>query len=232
MRGRCSAVVATVVAVVALAALAAACDTDDAVRRADLGVRPTTTSTTLPTPVSAAALLATVAVKDVAPAPGYARAAFGPAWADMNRNGCDTRNDILNRDLVNKVWRVRTHGCVVILGDLHDPYTGARLHFEKQQADHVQIDHVVALADAWRTGAAAWTDARRLQFANDPLELLAVEGRVNQAKGDSDASEWLPPAEAARCEYARRQLAIKAKWALWMTAAEHAAIADVLSRCR
>ncbi len=224
MRGR-GAVLATVVF---LAALISACDTSEATRAPD--TRGTGSSAT-PQPLSSTELLATVSVKDPDRSADYDREQFGPAWADVNRNGCDTRNDILNRDLVNKDWRARTHGCVVIAGDLHDPYTGTSLHFEKQHADRVQIDHVVALADAWRTGAADWTDARRLQFANDPLELLAVDGRVNQSKSDRDASEWLPPAGAARCAFARRQVAIKAKWGLWMTKAEHQAIGDALSAC-
>jgi hypothetical protein len=175
--------------------------------------------------------LAQLDVKGRAPKSGYARARFGAAWADVDRNGCDTRNDVLNRDLTNKRWRVRTRECVVIEGDLADPYTDARLHFAKADASAVQIDHVVALSDAWQTGAASWDDGRRTRFANDPLNLLAVASESNQAKGSADAASWLPPSHAIRCAYVARQIAVKAKWQLWVTRAEHDAMARVLAPC-
>ena len=162
---------------------------------------------------------------------GYRRTAFGPAWADVDHNGCDTRNDVLNRDLTNKQWRAGTHDCVVVAGDLLDPYTATHVHFQKSDAIAVQIDHVVALGDAWQTGAAAWTAARRLEFANDPLNLLAVDGPTNEAKGDANAAKWLPPNRAFDCAYVRRQIAVKHKWLLWVTPAEHDAMATVLGRC-
>jgi hypothetical protein len=182
------------------------------------------------TPADRAAQLERLAIRTAA-APGYERAAFGPAWADVDRNGCDTRNDVLNRDLEHKQWRNGTRRCVVVSGDLTDPYSGATLHFLKADASAVQIDHVVALADAWASGAATWSDARRREFANDPLNLLAVDGRLNQAKGDSDASEWLPPLTSAHCDYAGRQIAVKSKYGLSVTQAEHDTMASVLTRC-
>lgn len=180
---------------------------------------------------TAASALASLPVKGRAAKTGYARERFGPAWADVDRNGCDTRNDILNRDLVERRWRDGTHGCVVVSGVLTDPYTAARIVFSKADAAAVQIDHVVALSDAWQKGAQAWDDARRTGFANDPLNLLAVDGPANQAKGDGDAATWLPPNRAFRCAYVARQVAVKQRWGLWVTQAEHDAIARVLAAC-
>jgi len=182
-------------------------------------------------PGSAHALLATLRVKGRAPWTGYTRERFGPAWADVDRNGCGTRDDVLRRDLADLRLRPGTRGCVVLSGTLHDPYTGRVVLFEKWHADDVQVDHVVALSDAWRKGAQSWTPARRLAFANDPLELLAVSGAVNQAKGGSDAASWLPAYRAGRCAFVARQVAVKARYGLWVTAAERDAIARVLAGC-
>jgi hypothetical protein len=170
-------------------------------------------------------------VKGRAPKTGYAREQFGPAWADVDRNGCDTRDDILNRDLTAKQWRPGTHGCVVIAGLLADPYTGRSIPFAKADAAAVQIDHVVALSDAWQKGAASWSAARRLAFANDPLNLLAVDGPSNASKSDGDTATWLPPNKPYRCRFVARQVAVKAKWELWVTAAERDAMRRVLSKC-
>ena len=144
-------------------------------------------------PGSALAVLATLKVQGRGPKTGYSRAQFGPAWQDVDHNGCDTRNDILNRDLTHRTWRTGTHDCVVLSGQLNEPYTGRLVFFSKAQATAVQIDHVVAISDAWQKGAANWPAAERLAFANDPLELLAVDGPTNEAKGDGDAATWLPP---------------------------------------
>jgi hypothetical protein len=182
-------------------------------------------------PPRAVAVLATLAVKGRAPKTGYSRDEFGSAWADVDRNGCDTRNDILNRDLADKQWRPGTHGCVVIAGRLTDPYTGRALVFLKADAAAVQIDHVVSLSDAWQKGAATWDAIRRRAFANDPLNLLAVDGPTNERKGDGDTATWLPPRKSYRCDFVARQVAVKARWDLWVTAAEHDAMARVLARC-
>jgi hypothetical protein len=176
-------------------------------------------------------VLATLTVKGRGPKTGYSREEFGSAWADVDRNGCDTRDDILNRDLVAKQWRPGTHGCVVVAGVLHDPYTGARLVFAKADAAAVQIDHVVSLSDAWQKGAAQWDVTRRRLFANDPLNLLAVDGPTNARKGDGDTATWLPPQRSYRCRFVARQVAVKARWDLSVTAAERDAMARVLSRC-
>ena len=180
---------------------------------------------------SARALLATLAVKGRAPKTGYDRDRFGSAWTDTDRNGCDTRNDVLARDLTAETFRAGTHRCVVLTGRLADPYTGKTITFAKARASAIQVDHVVALSDAWQTGAFGWPAERRLAFANDPLNLLAVDGPTNQAKGDGDAATWLPPAKAYRCRYVARQVAVKAKYRLWVTPAERDALTRVLASC-
>lgn len=187
-----------------------------------------TAAATQPT---AAAVLATLPVKGRAPKTGYSREQFGPAWSDVDHNGCDTRNDILNRDLAGKEWRPGTHDCVVVAGTITDPYTGRALTFAKARAADVQIDHVVALSDAWQKGAQQWDATKRRAFANDPVELLAVDGPTNMRKGDGDAATWLPSNKKFRCAYVARQIAVKSKYGLWVTRAEHDAMARVLERC-
>jgi Protein of unknown function (DUF1524) len=163
---------------------------------------------------------------------GYARAKFGNPWKDVDHNHCDTRNDVLNRDLKQITLKIGS-GCAVQTGTLKDPYTGQTIHFVRgvETSGEVQIDHVVALADAWRTGAAKWTAARRLAYANDPFILLAVDGPSNESKGDSDAAEWLPPKRSFDCRYAAMQVEIKKKYSLWLTVAEHDKIAKLLANC-
>jgi uncharacterized protein DUF1524 len=176
---------------------------------------------------SALALLATFAVKGRAPMTGYSRAQFGPAWPSVD--GCDARNEVLRRDLTDVVLR---DSCIVSSGTLVSPYSGSTIHFVRgpNSAD-VQIDHVVALGDAWQTGAQQWSARQRETFANDPAELLAVDARSNEQKGDSDAASWLPANKSFRCGYVTAQLEVKAKYRLWVTKAEHDAIAGVLSKC-
>jgi hypothetical protein len=200
---------------------------------------PSSSSNTTPTTITTSAaasdvariVLETLAVKGRAPKTGYDRDQFGPAWADADHNGCDTRNDILNRDLANRQWRPGTHDCVVIAGTVVDPYTGTVIRFEKAHAIALQIDHVVALSDAWQKGAQRLSAAERLRFANDPVNLLAVDGPTNASKGDGDAATWLPPNRSYRCAYAARQIAAKARYRLWVTSAEHDALARVLAPC-
>ena len=176
-------------------------------------------------------VLAALAVKGRAPETGYDRDQFGATWADVDRNGCDTRNDVLARDLVDEVFRAGTQDCVVESGTLADPYTGATIAFEKGDGSSVDIDHVVALSNGWQTGAFAWDEARRTAFANDPLNLLAVDYSANRQKGDGDAATWLPANRSYRCAYVARQVAVKATYGLWVTQAEHDAIARVLDGC-
>ena len=182
--------------------------------------------------------LAALPVKGRAPKTGYDRAEFGPAWTDDvdvqgGHNGCDTRNDVLRRDLTAERIKPGTHGCVVLSGSLTDPYTGRTIAFVRGRATstRVQIDHVVALGDAWVKGAQQLTRAQRTDLANDPLNLLAVDGPTNSAKRDSDAASWLPPDKAFRCTYVARQVAVKARYRLWVTAPEKAQIARLLASC-
>lgn len=175
-------------------------------------------------------LLETLAVKGRAPKTGYSRSQFGQRWKDIDRNGCDQRNDVLARDLTNVE---APKGCKVLSGDLDDPYTGRLIHFVRGQktSQAVQIDHVVALADAWQKGAQQLTPERREQFANDPLNLLAVDGPSNMQKGAGDAATWLPANKTFRCTYVSIQVRVKAEYQLWVTQAEKEAIQRELGRC-
>lgn len=162
----------------------------------------------------------------------YDRAAFGQAWADVDRNGCDTRNDVLRRDLVDATYDPGTGDCVVLAGALDDPYTGRRLAFVRGPASgDVQVDHVVALGDAWSSGAAGWSATQRSVFANDPANLLAVDGATNQDKGAADASAWLPPSSGYRCAYAVRQVLVKSAYGLSVTSDERRALRHALDGC-
>lgn len=201
---------------------------------------PTTTTTTSTTdavlataaPGTALAALDTLDVKGRAPKTGYSRDAFGAAWTDTDQNGCDTRNDVLNRDLTARSWTDAVH-CTVAAGALADPYSGDVIAFSRggSTSAAVQVDHVVALSNAWQTGAQSWDEATRTAFANDPLGLLAVDGPLNEQKGDGDAATWLPPNTAFRCDYVARQVAVKAAYGLWVTPPERDAIARVLGAC-
>jgi hypothetical protein len=136
----------------------------------------------------------------------------------------------LNRDLTNVSINDK---CQVESGVLHDPYTGKTIDFKRGSGTSgaVQIDHVVALSDAWETGAQQLSSTERQKLANDPLELLAVDGPANENKGDGDAATWLPPNKPFRCEYIARQIAVKQKYRLWVTAAEKTAMVHVLASC-
>lgn len=167
-------------------------------------------------------------VKGRAPKNNYARAQFGSGW--VRQEGCDMRNIILLRDLESTVT---DKACHVLSGTLHDPYTGELVIFKRgpEGSRAVQIDHVVALSNAWQTGAQQLGEVRRIEFANDPLNLLAVDGNINQAKGDGDAATWLPPQRSFRCQYVARQVAVKYRYNLWVTAPEKDAIQRVLQQC-
>ncbi|WP_349931876.1 HNH endonuclease family protein (plasmid) [Glutamicibacter mishrai] len=156
---------------------------------------------------------------------------FGSGWGDTDRNGCDTRNDILARDLDVHEFKPGTHNCVVLTGTLLDPYTGKALEFLRGQGTStaVQIDHVVALSDAWQKGAQQLSAQERIELSNDPLNLLAVDGPTNASKGDGDAATWLPPNRGFWCAYVTRQIEVKHKYKLWMTKAERTASIRVLT---
>ena len=175
---------------------------------------------------TAVAALARLPVKGRAPKTGYSREQFGDGWIDIG--GCDTRDRILARDLTAKTY---LDDCRVESGTLADPYTGERVHYTRGGASEVDVDHVVALSDAWQKGAQQQSPATRVAFANDPLELLAVDAHTNRSKGDGDAATWLPPNKAFRCAYVARQVAVKTKYKLWVTRAEKDAIGRVLATC-
>ena len=164
---------------------------------------------------------------------GYTRDQFGQTWADVDRNGCDTRNDILKRDLTGEVFKEKTRDCVVLSGVLKDPYSGETINFVRGNISsmEVQIDHVVALSNAWQTGAFKLSLQQRTELANDPLNLLAVKGKLNSQKGDGDAATWLPPLKSYRCDYVARQIAVKIKYSLWFTAPEKEAMVRILKSC-
>lgn len=184
------------------------------------------------------ATLDSLEVKGRAPMTGYEREEFGQAWSDdvtveFGHNGCDTRNDILRRDLDNLVIKDGTHECVALSGTLQDPYSGRAIDFQRgaDTSSAVQIDHVVALADAWQKGAQQWSPDQRRNFANDPGNLLAVDGPLNQKKGAGDAATWLPPNTAFRCQYAQRIVEVKAAYGVWVTDAEQEALRRQLLAC-
>jgi hypothetical protein len=176
---------------------------------------------------TARAELAGLAVHADGSLAGYSRTLFGGDWAYSD--GCNTRDRILTRDLTDVTYRAYT--CIPVAGVLRDPYSGAVIDFSKSRPMQVQIDHVVAVANAWETGAAGWQRAERIAFYNDPTELLAVSGVLNDEKGDADAAGWLPPNVSFDCSYVERQVAVKAKYRLWVTPAERSAMSRTLRGC-
>jgi hypothetical protein len=179
---------------------------------------------------SGAALTAaeSLTVKGRAPKTGYSRERFGAAWADTDSNSCDTRDDILKRDLEDVKFTSGT--CKVSYGVLKsDPYSGEEVTYRRGRS-LVDIDHLVALSDAWQKGAKYWNASKRIALANDPLNLLAVGASANRSKGDGDTATWVPP-KAYRCTYVAAQVAVKKKYGLWVTAAEKAAMERVLKAC-
>ncbi len=169
-------------------------------------------------------------VKGRAPKTGYSRSEFGDGWARVL--GCDMRNRMLRAGMTDIV--LAQDGCVVLSGKLDDPYTGKVIMFTRgtNTSDDVQIDHVVALSDAWQKGAQNLSYETRVQLANDSLNLLAVDGPANQQKSDSDAASWLPPNKQFRCRYVARQIAVKQRYDLWVSIAEKSAMKRVLNGCR
>lgn len=173
-------------------------------------------------------ILNELAVKGRAPKTGYSREQFGRGWA-KHPDGCDTRNKILKRDLINTTENEK---CQILTGTLNDPYTNTQIEFSRSiNSSTVQIDHVVALSDAWQKGAQQISAERRVELANDPLNLLASDGPANQQKGDSDAASWLPENRAFRCQYIDRQIRVKQKYDLWVTEAEKSAMTKILNGC-
>ncbi|WP_286260045.1 HNH endonuclease family protein [Streptomyces graminofaciens] len=178
---------------------------------------------------AALAAVDSLTVKGRAPKTGYDRDKFGSPWADTDSNRCDTRDDILKRDLEDV--KFRGGDCTVASGTLDpDPYTGKDVTFQRGRSQ-VDIDHIVALSDAWQKGAQKWDPSKRIALANDPLNLLAVDAGTNRGKGDGDTATWLPPNKGYRCTYVAAQVAVKKKYGLWVTKAEQSAMKRVLSAC-
>ncbi len=184
------------------------------------------TAGSAPLSTQAVVALGGLAVKGRAPRTGYSRNQFGGGWRDPDGNGCNARQDTLARQAVAGTQRSSgTHRCVTSAAIL-DPYTGAQV-----PSTGADIDHVVAEGDAWQTGAQQLTRTQRTAFANDPLGLIATAAHLNRGKGDSNAASWLPPLKTYRCAYVARQIAIKRKYRLWVTAPERDAMNRVLTTC-
>lgn len=187
----------------------------------------------LAVPADVAAQLEQLPATDVDVAiPDYSRDAFGARWADVDGNGCDTRNDVLTRDL-DDVVLMHDRPCIVDTGTLEDPYTGQTIAFQhgEDTSQAVQIEHVIPLATAWRSGAWSWTDEQRLAFANDQTLLLAVDGPTNQGRGDRDLDQWLPPADAFTCTFVALVVDGLARYELSITDDARAAAATALDGC-
>ena len=169
--------------------------------------------------------------KNEARHPKYVRSEFGPDWPDVDGNGCDTRNDILRRDLENV--KLDSDGCTVLSGSFHDPYTGKDIDFTRGQktSSAVQIDHVVPLSLAWQLGAWSWDADKRRAFANDPDNLFASDGPTNGSKGDSPISEWMPPNAGFGCTYTAAYTHIIDKYDLAMSDVDQAKVADMIGAC-
>lgn len=183
--------------------------------------------------VTASSVLTSLPVKRRAPKTGYDREKLFGDWADPDGNGCDARNDVLARDLTNKVFGTGSDKCLVLSGNLLDPYSGKTFAFVRGQGTSslIPIDHVVAVSDAWQKGAFKWDETKRVNFYNDPLNLMTTQRALNSQKGDGDAATWLPPLKSYRCAYVARQIAVKAKYSIWVTKAEKEAMQRILKAC-
>ncbi|MEV0597326.1 GmrSD restriction endonuclease domain-containing protein [Nonomuraea cavernae] len=195
------------------------------------GLAPITTAADKAT---ARRLIQRLRVKGRGPATGYTRTRYGANWADdatgvpYARNGCRTRDDLLARDGQDIRYRDGSR-CVVVAMRLADPYTGRTIHWHKERADEVQVDHVVPLGYGWRMGAPRWPMSKRLDFANDPLNLLPVDGAANEQKDASGPAGWLPPQRRVRCAYVTRFAQVALKYGLPVTRADKTAM---LAQCR
>ena len=175
----------------------------------------------------AADVLKLLEVKGRAPKTGYSREMFYSGWPTVD--GCSLRQRILKRELGDTAV---LDGCTVIAGEFDEPYTGEhRVFMDKKEVAKIQIDHVVALSDAWQKGAQYMSYEVRNAIATDTLNLLAVDGPANEQKSDGDAATWLPSNKAFRCQYVVRQISVKYKYGLWVTEAEKEAMEKVLEKC-
>ncbi len=172
-------------------------------------------------------ILAKLEVKGRAPKTGYNREQFYDGWPTVD--GCSLRQRIIKREFGDSAV---LDGCDVVAGEYVEPYTGEFRRFTtREEISKLQIDHVVALSDAWQKGAQYTTKEVREKIATDPLNLLAVDGAANQQKSDGDAATWLPHNKRFRCQYVARQVSVKYKYGLWVTEAEKNAIQRILENC-
>ncbi len=181
--------------------------------------------------VLAAEVLEKLEIKGRAPKTGYDRdEQFYKSWPTID--GCSLRQRIIKREFGDSA-KLDSDNCMVLAGEFDEPYTGQHLIFHEKAeiSKGIQIDHVVALSDAWQKGAQQLTSDERYNLATDPLNLLAVESGANQQKSDGDAATWLPKNKSFRCQYVARQVSVKYKYSLWVTQAEHDAIMRVLETC-
>jgi hypothetical protein len=236
-RARAATTAAVAVAVLAFAGLIGPHLLSSGVAQLGPGVEGSpSTATAAASPVAgAAAALASLAAVPVSGqfVAGYDRAAFGPAWADTDHNGCDTRNDALRADLTAVTVKPGTNGCVVLSGTLSDPYTGATIRFVRgyRTSELVPIDHVVPIGYAWQHGAATWTSAQREHFANDLAELQPTDEAANTAKSDSGPGEWMPQNKAEWCSYDTRWVRLLTTYKLSAAATDKTALSGVLTGC-
>lgn len=168
----------------------------------------------------------------IAPPAPYDRAEFGQRWADVDRSGCDQRNESLSSAMTEISYRAGTHDCVVETGTFHDAYDGTSWSFAKSEdGGGVQIDHVVPLAHAWEMGAGDWTEDEREVFANELINLQPTAGTYNGSKGSRGPLEWMPVDETYHCTYLRRWTQIKVTWELAVTDDERTFLSDSLMVC-
>ena len=162
---------------------------------------------------------------------------FGKAWLDVDGNYCDTRNDVLGLQLTDIEYvpvdeaPSRCRRATVATGILDDPYTGQSIEFTRENPAAVQIDHIVPLSWAWQNGAWKWTQEERIAFANDPENLLAVDGTTNQSKGNKGPSQWLPANESFRCEYVERFTTMVGTHDLSLPDDDRASLTSLLTDC-
>lgn len=176
-----------------------------------------------------ASAVASLEVREPGASTDYDREAFGKPWADVDDNGCDTRNDILARDMSRETLE---GDCKVLTGVLKDPYTGEQIDFDKSKgSNQIDIDHMIPLGAAWEAGASEWTDEQRLQYANDPLVLLAVDSGANRSKSDQTISEWMPTNTAIACQYGASYVAIALKYELSVSPADHDKLEELSGSC-
>ena len=191
---------------------------------------PQTNTATDPSTPLATTVLEKLEIRGRAPKTNYSREEFYSNWPIIE--GCNLRQRILKRELGDTAV-LAGDKCTVTAGEFDEPYTGSHLVFYQKSdlSSGLQIDHVVALSDAWQKGAQYMSAEDRYAMATDPLNLLAVDSKANQNKSDGDAATWLPKNKAFRCQYIARQISVKHKYHLWVTQAEHDAMARILTTC-